>query len=150
MAETLVIEHSPEWEHLPPSQRKIAAPMTFKQFQTLTNKGFSVWPVGSRTIPGAAHPDSDYDFLALCTRSRRPELFSELGFLLLKGGEHYDPSEGEFNSWKLEDLNIIATDDVEFTRRFLVANDLAKQFKLTRKPDRIKLFQAVLYGRKYL
>lgn len=56
------------------------------------------------------------------------------------------PSE-KFCSWTLGELNLIITTSDEFFRRFLAATAVAKEFNLMDKGDRIKLFQAVLYGK---
>ncbi|MBN04493.1 hypothetical protein [Ponticaulis sp.] len=118
-----------------------------KAFDAIKNAGGFMWLVGSRSIRHAATPDSDYDFLVI-TRQRIPEVINgELGFELDSGGAHYDPSEGQFNSWRKDRVNLIATDDQRFAKRFLAANEAAKRIGLLRREDRVTLFEAVLYGR---
>lgn len=117
-----------------------------EHYKAIKNAGGYLWPVGSRTIDGAARDDSDYDFLVL-SKDRIPDVFDELGYDLLSGGTHYDPSEGRFNSWRLGFVNFIATDEIEFVKRFLVANEAAKRMSLKSRNDRVTLFQAVLYCR---
>ena len=113
-------------------------------YDAIAKKGF-MCPVGSQTIPGAAHDKSDHDFLVL-TKDRIPEVFSELGYDLLSGGRHYEPSEGKFNSWIKDGVNFVATDEEYFAKKFLAANAVAQRLSLIKKADRIALFQAVLYG----
>jgi hypothetical protein len=117
-----------------------------EHYEAIKNAGGYLWPVGSRTIDGAAQHDSDYDFLFL-SKDRIPDVFDKLGYDLLSGGAHYDPSEGRFNSWRLGFVNFIATDEIEFVKRFLVANEAAKRMSLKSRNDRVTLFQAVLYCR---
>ncbi|MNF99067.1 hypothetical protein D3C84_819530 [compost metagenome] len=51
-----------------------------------------------------------------------------------------------FQSFTLDDLNLIVTFDPEFYRRFMAATGVAKHLNLLDKQDRVTLFQAVLYG----
>lgn len=105
----------------------------------------AAWPVGSQTIPGAANSDSDHDYLVL-VKVIDPYALAEAGFVLDKHGTHYDPVEGCFNSWRQGTVNLIVTKHQWFARKFLQANELAKQFKLIDRSDRVKLFQTILYG----
>lgn len=52
----------------------------------------------------------------------------------------------DFVSLTKGDVNILMTEDATFVRRFLAATGVAKRMNLLHKPDRIMLFQAVLYG----
>jgi hypothetical protein len=105
-------------------------------------------PVGSRVTCNPAPTDTDEDWLIL-VRKRVPEILSRLDFEMDTGRAHYEPSEGQFNSWRRDDLNLIVTDDGRFYEKFSIATDLAKRFNLLHKRDRVALFQAVLYGRPY-
>ena len=51
-----------------------------------------------------------------------------------------------FVSLRRENKNLIVTADPEFYERFVGATTTAKALGLTRKADRITLFQALLYG----
>lgn len=64
-------------------------------------------------------------------------------------GDAIGPSrfESDFVSLKRDDINLIITDDIEFHQRFVAATSIAKRLNLRNKPDRIALFQAILYGR---
>lgn len=106
-------------------------------------------PVGSRVTCDPAPTDTDIDVLVR-VKIRRPDAVAALGFDLDSSGKHYEPSEGQFNSWRRGNLNLIVTDDREFYDRFALATHLAKAFNLLEKRDRIALFQAVLYRRTWL
>ncbi len=114
-------------------------------YKVLSDLGCKLWPVGSRTIEGAAKSDSDYDFLVF-THARIPDVFFGLGYDL-NLGQHYDPSEGAFNSWRLGSVNLIATDNFHFCNKFLRANEVAKALRLTDRANRVTLFQAILYAK---
>lgn len=105
----------------------------------------SVFAVGSRITCDPAPTDTDEDFLVV-VRKRNPGAMAAAGFELDTGGSHYEPSEGQFNSWRKGSLNLIVTDDRKFARRFLAASAVAQRLNLLNKADRIALFQAVLYG----
>jgi hypothetical protein len=47
-----------------------------------------------------------------------------------------------------DDVNLIATSDGDFFRRFLAATQVCIRLNLMNKEDRIALFQAVLYGNR--
>lgn len=51
-----------------------------------------------------------------------------------------------FASLRRGPLNIIATSDGDFFKRFTLATRVATDLRLTVKGDRIRLFQAILYG----
>lgn len=54
-------------------------------------------------------------------------------------------NEDAFNSYRCDDINFVVTCSADFYHKFVVATDLAKRFNLLKKPDRIALFQGVLY-----
>lgn len=119
--------------------------MDVECYDAITKEGGYIWPVGSRTICGAATPDSDYDFLVF-SHKPIPNVFDGLGFKLDDKDAHYEPSEGKFNSWRRNHINLIATRNQNFARRFIIANETAKHLSLLRRADRVVLFQAILYG----
>ena len=105
--------------------------------------------VGSRTIMGAARPDSDYDILVSGSPDWTAEFMERLqseGFKL-DGSGHYEPSEGQFNSWRKADTNIVLTYRREFAERFRVANRICQRFCIAKRERRVQVFQAVLYDR---
>ena len=111
--------------------------------------------VGSRVTCNPAPTDTDQDVLVLTDRKRwtdtlEPHLIAA-GYGLDGSdcgdqGEYLEGVELSFQSFKLDDLNLIITFDPNFYKRFMAATGVAKQFNLLDKPDRITLFQAVLYG----
>ena len=128
-------------------------------------------PVGSRVTCNPAPTDTDEDYLLylgheygtvdgvpmMVVKDADIRLMEVELYLKGSGWEmggsipnevRYDvnPSE-KFCSWTLEELNLIITTSDEFFRRFLAATAVAKEFNLMEKADRIKLFQAVLYGK---
>lgn len=112
--------------------------------------------VGSRVTCDPAPTDTDQDVLVLTN----DELWAEhLGVGLAasgfeKGGSDCgnqadymaNPTPMSFQSFTLDDLNLIVTFDPEFYRRFMAATGVSKQLNLLDKQDRVTLFQAVLYG----
>lgn len=124
-------------------------------------------PVGSRVTCNPPPIDTDEDYLLYVGHE-----YGENGLMVVKDSElrlmevelylkgsgwemggslpnemkcEVKPSE-KFCSWTLGELNLIITTSDEFFRRFLAATAVAKEFNLMDKGDRIKLFQAVLYG----
>lgn len=131
----------------PPLLESTTDVLPAEDFEAIQAAGGFMWLVGSRSIRRAATPDSDWDFLVI-SRQRLPELFdNELGYKLDTGASHYDPSEGQFNSWRKGQVNLVATDDMLFAKRFLAANAAAQRLGLKRRIDRVTLFEAVLYSR---
>ena len=59
----------------------------------------------------------------------------------LNSGEH-----DRFQSYRLEDTNLIVTIDPNFYERFLAATSVAKRLNIMCRDDRVALFQAVLYA----
>jgi hypothetical protein len=112
-------------------------------------------PVGSQVTCNPPPPltESDVDYLCYSHST----LFGKLDEWLYhnkweSGGskpEDCDAANGFTSYTKVIDgikYNIIATADYDFYMKFLNATSLAKQFNLLKKEDRIRLFQAVLYG----
>lgn len=110
-------------------------------------------PVGSRVTCDPMPPSADVDYLALIHDGIAAQFYAELqegrweigGSLIPDDGNRL-PREERFQSYRLDDINIIATRSDVFFRRFLAATSVAKRLNLLDKEDRIALFQAVLYG----
>jgi len=100
--------------------------------------------VGSRTIPGASANDSDYDWLILLGRWDMGKAFSQLTANGWERGGSYPGMH--FNSFRRGNQNMILTADARFYDAFKSANHVAVRLGLTKKTDRIALFQACLYG----
>jgi len=111
--------------------------------------------VGSRITCDPAPTGTDQDVLVLTT----PHLWrQELEPMLLGAGytldgsdcgnqaEYMEEEELSFQSYKLDDLNLIITFHDGFYQRFMAATKVAKKLNLLDKDDRVMLFQAVLYG----
>lgn len=107
-----------------------------------------VMRVGSTVSCNPAPENTDIDYLVL-VKGRASSLDFLSGYNLDNDNSHYEPSEGDFNSWRKDNINLIITDSVFFFEKFKLATELAKHFNLLEKKDRIKLFQAVLYSRSY-
>ena len=107
-----------------------------------------VEPVGSRVTCDPAPEDTDEDFLCLVDDSVKDgELLEKAGFTQDGSPEFYTGNDnGGFRSYRRGDTNVITTQDMKFFGKFMTATHLAKRFNLLQKPDRIALFQAVLYG----
>lgn len=114
-------------------------------------------PVGSRITCNPPVTNTDEDFLILVREEKweplKSHLFSE-GWVL-DGSEVSDAvnhltKDERFNSFSCNGVNLIATRSEEFHKRFLAATSVVKKFNLLEKPDRIILFQAVLYGHRYV
>lgn len=63
------------------------------------------------------------------------------------GGSPLD--ESHFVSQRRGEVNLIVTEEERFYRLFVLATNLAKRWNLTDKDDRIRLFQAILYGKDW-
>lgn len=116
--------------------------------------GAQVEPCGSRVTCSPAPTDTDADFLVELpntdsVRSDMAEIMTGYEFRLEGCTEHYNNATATgFTSWRRDDLNFIITSDKEFARRHRAATYVCKRLNLMHKPDRIALFQAVLYGNK--
>lgn len=109
--------------------------------------------VGSRVTCNPAPTDTDQDILVLVS--------DMWGFrdYILDGSDPYGldgsmildsqfPLEADdrFSSYSKGDVNLIVTEDPVFYQKFIAASSVAKRLNLLQKPDRLALFQAVLYG----
>lgn len=111
--------------------------------------------VGSRVTCDPAPTDTDQDVLVLADLNtwglHLEPLLVTSGFE--KGGSDCGDVAGymgntplSFQSFTFGELNLIVTFDPEFYRRFMAATGVSRALNLLNKPDRILLFQAVLYG----
>ena len=109
-------------------------------------------PVGSRRTCNPPPTDTDDDYLVLVKDHEwfRVQVLGELGFYLLGSAivDAAEPLDAEdrFSSYMLGETNLIVTQDENFFNKFIAATSVAKRLNLLQKPDRIALFQAVLYG----
>lgn len=112
----------------------------------------SIDMVGSRVTCSPAPVGTDQDYLVFVTEDNWGNLWDSLvkqgwsvGGSLPVNHEPWDPTV-RFTSFKRGEDNIICTDASYFHKRFMAATSIAKRFNLLEKPDRIALFQAVLYA----
>lgn len=107
-----------------------------------------VAPTGSRVICTPPPLDTDEDFVCFAPdQDTATQKLKEMGFLVEGQPDFYTGNNrGNFLSFRRDDTNLIVTDSLEFFDLFRAATELAQRFNLTKKPDRIALFQVVLYG----
>lgn len=101
-------------------------------------------PVGSRVTCNPPPTDTDEDWLALETGP-----WDRTGWEKSRKETSSTGSDDivRFTSYRQGNLNLIVAHELEFYERFLAASSVAKRLNLLSKPDRIALFQAVLYGK---
>ena len=104
-------------------------------------------PTGSRRICNPPPEGSDMDWIVLA------ESESLYGWLTQRGWEvegGYAVSgtacEGDFRSFRKEEINLIVTSKRDFYNAFSLATKVARRLNLLEKKDRVVLFQAILYG----
>lgn len=94
---------------------------------------------GSQYICGSGN---DIDFVCLAkpgTEVPEPFLDDESS-----SGSWYDDIP-LFESYRYGDVNLIMTESEDYYHRFCIATELAAECNLEHKPDRISLFQYILY-----
>lgn len=99
---------------------------------------------GSRYICSPPPTDTDDDYIVLDRDGLSGFLASE-GFDLNTDQELYDAMP-DFMAWRKGELNVVVALDQCFFDRFCAATELARSRNILAKPDRILLFQSVLYG----
>lgn len=110
--------------------------------------------VGSRVTCNPPPVDTDQDILVFVDSENADyfvSLMKQRGFDVELGeGYAEDALNGgesdRFQSYRLGDVNLIVTIDEMFYDRFAYATEIAKRANLMEKEERIKLFQAILYG----
>lgn len=122
----------------------------------LVKKGCTVEPCGSRVTCDPPPVTTDADFLVevKCSVAMklRDAVSDVVGLLwdqefTWEGSEHYqEVAASDFMSWRRDHVNLIVTASPRFAQRHRVATALCRRLNLMSKPDRIALFQAVLYG----
>jgi hypothetical protein len=123
---------------------------TYVPANPFMDKVLEMEPVGSRVTCNPAPTDTDEDFLILTDKLYRlVEDCKSQGF---KGGGVYFTSEGKvasnFISIRNGNINLIVTEDKEFYDKFLLATHVCKTLNILDKPNRIMVFQGILYGNK--
>lgn len=117
--------------------------------------GCSVEPCGSRVTCRPAPTDTDQDYLVEIVDggeknvARIVNMLSSFGFKW-EGNAHYqEAASNDFMSWRRDDINLIVTANGGFAARHRAATHVCTRLNLMSKPDRIALFQAVLYGNQW-
>ena len=110
-----------------------------------------VYATGSRVIcpVGTLGNGSDWDFVVLV-----PDLAYSILRLMADGFEDGPSMKSadlqhevpQFASLKKEKLNLIVTSDKEFYDGFCLSTRVAMALGLTMRPQRVLVFQAILYG----
>jgi hypothetical protein len=102
-------------------------------------------PVGSRVTSSVFSDDADYDFLLLFEDDVPFNLDAKLCSEYVCESDSYEGAR--FKSYRKGSTNLIITEYKHFYDRFMLATKLATRFDVKTKNDRVRLFQAVLYGR---
>jgi hypothetical protein len=99
---------------------------------------------GSRTIPGAAREDSDWDYMVLLREPLTVDTREDLRSLGMQFSiEQY---EGRLiESWRKDEMNIVFTTSQEVFDLQKLANDLCVRLGVTDKQSRCDIFGAVVY-----
>jgi hypothetical protein len=105
---------------------------------------------GSRVTCNPPPEDTDADYLVLVEpdESRISKLVEHMSQNNWdwEGGMHYQQVvASDFMSWRKDQNNLIITSNVAFWKRHKLATAICTKLNLLNKPDRIALFQAVLY-----
>ena len=113
--------------------------------------------------PPPNNPDSEFDFVVVIPPSEKLThagenakvsdivgVLEEAGFVW-EGNEHYQQLIGtDFMSFRLDNLNLIVTASELFAMRHRAATYVCTCLNLMNKWERILVFQAVLYGTKWI
>lgn len=117
----------------------------------LQEMGCVVEPCGSRVTCNPPPTDTDRDYLVEVRRyadfEQAVEIIMENGFHP-EGSDHYRNSDFDFQSWRLDEINLIVTYKHWFALRHRAATTVCKSLNLMDKADRIALFQKMLYGNR--
>lgn len=112
-------------------------------------------PVGSRVTCNPAPENTDQDYLVLVGDDAGDfiDQMNSYGFDVELGEGYAEDAlnsgeDNRFQSYRMDDVILIATVDPYFYDRFVAATSVAKLFNLLDKSHRIALFQAVLYGNR--
>ena len=100
---------------------------------------------GSRYICSPAPTDTDEDWIALDQLGRLRRALEAEGFRLNTDEDLYE-NLPDFFAYRLGEFNVVVTEERAFYDRFVAATELAKVRNILGKPERIALFQSILYG----
>lgn len=123
------------------------------KLENALKKEYNITPelTGSQFICIPAPSGSDWDYLV-----EAPKIESEISSLVSfltnegfqwEGGEHYQMTiTADFMSFRFKEINLLVSANAEWCKKHRLATKLAKKLNLQEKPDRIAVFQAILYG----
>lgn len=127
--------------------------MSDEILSVLAAQDAEVSQTGSRYICTPAPTDTDDDYLVvLPSPSKMADLISALeehGFSWDHGDEYDGDGESTFASYRLGKLNLICTHSPDFAVKHRAATHVCKALNLLQKPQRVMVFQAVLYANQY-
>jgi hypothetical protein len=107
-------------------------------------------PVGSKATCHPVPEGTDTDYLIdVHDINEAVSVLEAEGFVLDAEARHQYQNTASFLSMRRGSVNLIITEDNAFFTRFVAATHVAKTLNLLHKEDRIMLFQAVLYGKRY-
>lgn len=102
-------------------------------------------PTGSSLVKGVYAQDKDYVCLGLVSSYD----FESFGWALKEeSGPHENgyPEDSEFRVFHKDGVDLLVCYCEKLYHKFCIATELMKKYQLTKKSDRIQLFQAILYG----
>jgi hypothetical protein len=109
----------------------------------LGNLGLPFLRTGSREICNPAPMDTDADFVILDLKDDAN--FEENGFKMMSS-ESYEYGDGDFETYRRGEVNLIVVHSWDDFKKWKAATAAAKNMNLTKKHERIELFQGILYG----
>lgn len=112
--------------------------------------GCTVELCGSRVTCSTVPETSDWDYLVQIPNDERiyeQTLDALPPEWVMEGGEHYDTGiRNTFHSFRLGNVNLLVSMNAAWCERHRVATHICQQLDILHKPNRIMVFQAVLYG----
>lgn len=102
---------------------------------------------GSRRICNPPPEGSDIDWIVLAESEKLYSWLISQGWEM-EGDYVFSETvdEGDFRSFRKEEINLIVTSKRDFYNAFSLATKVARRLNLLEKKDRVVLFQAILYG----
>ena len=123
----------------------------YKDFPLLDESGLAfvlcATPTGSRRICNPPPEGSDIDWIVLAESEKLYSWLISQGWEM-EGDYVFSETvdEGDFRSFRKEEINLIVTSKRDFYNAFSLATKVARRLNLLEKKDRVVLFQAILYG----
>jgi hypothetical protein len=135
------------------------SPVALRVIATLRDLGCRVEPCGSQvTCLPAPTTGTDIDYLVEVPSEAFEDVIEFLHneHYLYEGDDSYDtPPDDSFASWKRDAypepvVNLLLTTSPSWAEKHRVATHLCTRLNLLHKPDRLAVFQAVLYTKVYI